>query len=225
MPNNCPPGSSWVNAPKSKAGGWCVASDGTIVQPGGAPLGPAAPTGIPTSVGGRPGGVPGAPSGGGTGYTSLPGSVGGGGGGMVGGSSGGGGRSLPWWLQVGLTGGGLLLQGIGKRKERNATNAETARIEQERIGNAKGKAALMRGILNANGYGNLMTDEQILQYVMRTPERTNTAGGTTGDIGNILINAGTAASQYRSSPSSGSGADPSSAQFWDEWTRRFNDDV
>lgn len=223
MANNCPPGSKWVTAAKSKAGGWCVTPDGTIVQPGGAPLGPTAPS-IPTSVGGRPGGVPGAPGGGGSGYTSLPGSVGGPGGGMtMGGGGAAGGKGAPWWLQAGLGVGGLILKGIGKNKERKATNQETARIEEERIGNAKGKAALMRGILNANGYGNLMTDEQILQYVMKTPERTNTAGGTTGDIGEILINAGTAASQYRSNPAPV--ADPSSAAFWDEWTRRFNDDV
>jgi hypothetical protein len=215
-PPGAPPGSKWMIS-----GGrfQCVGPDGKVIG--------ALPTTTPTITpgGGMGGGRPmlpgaGGPAGGGA-YTSLPGGMGGGS--SIGSAGGGNSGKPPWWVGAGLGVGGLLLKAIGKNKERKAATQETARIEQERINNAKGKARLMRGILNANGYGDMMTDEEILNYVMKTPERGNTAGGTMGDIGDILVNSGTAASMYRA-PATAAPTDPSSDKFWDEWTRRFSDE-
>lgn len=62
----------------------------------------------------------------------------------------------------------------GRRDERNALRANTAedaRQEAEMRRRAGGRAALMRGILNANGYGDTMTDEQIFNMLLHTQRR------------------------------------------------------
>lgn len=181
-PQNAPPGSRWTVV----GGGFkCIAPDGTIVpdSTGSAPPVP------------RVGGVPGGGVGGGTrpaaGYTTLPGGTGPGGFGGGGfGSGGAGGKNIPWWASGGITLIGSILKNKGKQKERQASQEEAKRLEQEAISRAKGKAALMRGILNANGYGNIMTDDQIFQYVLQSQQRPNTAGGTLQDIGGDLLSTG-----------------------------------
>lgn len=64
---------------------------------------------------------------------------------------------------------------IGNRRdERNtlrANTAEDARQEAEMRRRAGGRAALMRGILDANGYGGTMTDAQIFDTLLHTARR------------------------------------------------------
>lgn len=100
------------------------------------------------------------------------------------------GSNLPGWLGPLLGVGGGILQGIGRNRQRGATRAEDTRLEAETIKRAKAKAALMRGILNAHGYGNMMTDDQLVDLLTRTDRRTNTEGGIFGDIGGALLTGG-----------------------------------
>src|SRR5690349_16151832 len=122
-------------------------------------------------------------------------------------------------LGVGLLGG--ILSVIGKNKQRKQDNAEAMRREAEAKDRARGKAALMRGILNANGYGNIMTDEQILAYLTKTDPRPNTKGGVLMDIGGGLSGIGKSAllgspDRLNGVKAAGTTVDPAaSADFWD----------
>lgn len=98
--------------------------------------------------------------------------------------------SVPWWVSGAATLIGSILGIAGKNKARNEQTAEYQREQAALDAKAKGKAALVRGILNANGYGNAMTDDQIFQYVRQTLEKPNVAGGLTSDIGNTLLGFG-----------------------------------
>ena len=98
-----------------------------------------------------------------------------------------------------LLGGGKLLSGIGGRRTANATiqadRAEDMRQEAEARARAKGRSALMRGILNANGYGGTMTDEQIEAMLLRTgrrgtaraPSVLGAIGGGASTIGDLML--------------------------------------
>lgn len=177
-PPNAPPGSKWTIV-----GGrfQCLGPDGTIVPTGTTtPVNPVTPT--PAVPGIR---TPNSP------YTSVPSGVGSGGSGIgIGGGTNVGGKQVPWWVSGGITLLGSILKNKGKQKERQASMDEAKRLEQESINRAKGKAQLMRGILNANGYGSIMTDDQIFQYVLQSQQRPNTAGGTLQDIGGDLLSTG-----------------------------------
>jgi hypothetical protein len=102
----------------------------------------------------------------------------------------------PLTLGMLLFGGGKLLGGLGGRREagesRRQNMAEDARQEAEMRRRAGGRAALMRGILNANGYGSTMTDEQIFDTLLRTPRRgSNVVPSLLSGVGSGLAGAGT----------------------------------
>jgi hypothetical protein len=179
-PSGAPPGSKWTIV-----GGkfQCKAPDGSIIPSGST----AAPTINPTAPG-RPGGVPGAPMGGGASspYTTLPGSPAP----SIGGGSrvpgGGGGGNIPWWLSGGIGLIGSIIKGKGRDKERKQEMAEAMRLEAEDRAAAEGKMAMMKGILKANGWGDLISDDKLLAMIMKTSKRPNTAGGLLQDIGGGL---------------------------------------
>jgi hypothetical protein len=98
-----------------------------------------------------------------------------------------------------LGGVGSLIGSIGHRRDvsnvNRANTAEDARQEAEMRRRAQGRAALMRGILNANGYGETMTDDQIFDSLMRTPRRgaavtpslLTSVGSGIGHAGDLLV--------------------------------------
>lgn len=108
---------------------------------------------------------------------------------------------------------GGILGAVGRNKNRNAGRAEDTRLEQETRRRATAKAALMRGIMQSSGYGNMMTDEQMVNYLTRTERRGTTAGGLTGDIGGIV--GGIGHDMMLGAPAGGAGSPQKSAEFWD----------
>lgn len=86
---------------------------------------------------------------------------------------------------------GSIISGIGHRRDVTNTNrantAEDARQEAEMRRRAGGRAALMRGILDANGYGGTMSDDQIFDSLMRTPRRgANVNPSILSTVGNSI---------------------------------------
>ena len=129
------------------------------------------------------------------------------------GGFGGGGTSgwrPPGWVGpvTSLIGG--IFQGIGRNRQRGETRNEDSRLEDEARRRARGKAALLRGVMDANGYGHMMTDEQILDLLMRTDRRNNTEGGVFGDIGSVLSTGGSQITTAYRPP----GASQRSSDFW-----------
>ena len=129
------------------------------------------------------------------------------------------GGGAPSWLGplLGVVGG--IFQGIGRNKNRQAGGREDTRLEDETRKRARAKAVLMRGILNASGYGGMITDEQMVDLLTRTERRGNTEGGLFGDIGAGLggVGSGLTLGQQTSptpTPTPTPGGSQRSAEFW-----------
>lgn len=109
---------------------------------------------------------------------------------------------------------GGILNIFGRRRARNEGKQEDNRLEQETRRRATAKAALMRGIMQSSGYGGMMTDEQMRDYLLRTERRGSTAGGTLMDIGNMANNVGNSMMLGAPGSSAAPGSATRSSDFW-----------
>lgn len=214
---SCPPGSNWVSAPSSARGGWCVAPNGSITDPSGTPIGPlpAPRTTAPpiAGIGGPPtgGGVPGAPGGAGsspytslpTGYPGQPGSTfpGGGTASPVGGGTSSGG----WKKQIIPAAAGLfgyLFDYLGKKKQNDAQNANneaaTAQSRTDLEGRAHAMAAIYAKMLGFYGHGDLASEDQLYNALLKTPTPVVKVAGPSAltGLGKVADSVGAGAQDY-----------------------------
>ncbi len=111
---------------------------------------------------------------------------------------------------TGLVGG--ILNIFGRRRQRNEGVREDTRLEQETRRRAQAKAALMKGLLQSSGYGGVMSDDQMVDFLTRTPRRGGSAGGVLQDVGGLMGNVG---GQMVLGAEGSPGSDTRSASFWE----------